>query len=93
MRSLKKSKGNDDHQGSTHMQRTLNNLISYLDQKSAAGVISLPDDANALANLNIFTPRSHFAKKLFEQLIPKLNIVSTDTNYLVIVLLKNNVSL
>lgn len=79
-----------------HQQRSLFNLITYLDQKSAAGVVSLPDDAKPTANLNIFTPGSAFSHKLIEKLLPSnippaANDESAD--FLVIVLLKNNLHL
>lgn len=67
----------------------LQNLIEYLDQKEAAGVISLNDEASSMsnssnskskpsapvANMNIFTPNCLFIQKLLKQLMPDLSIL------------------
>ena len=55
----------------------VNNLIEYLDQKIAAGIISLPDEKKSLGILNIFSPTSPFVQRMLKQLIPNLVLDST----------------
>lgn len=78
-------------------KRSFHNLITYLNQKCAAGVVSLPDDNKPTASLNIFTPNCGLSAKLVKQLVPGIRIdladhltggSSEELNYLVIILLK-----
>lgn len=75
-------------------KRSLHNLITYLNQKSAVGVVSLPDDSRAQATLNIFTSTSNLAVKLIKQFLPCLKLENEsneeDNNYLVCILLKSS---
>ena len=83
-----------------YQQRSLHNLISYLDQKCAAGVIPLPNDDKPIATVHAFTPNSSFSIKLLKQLLPNLkrnddssnlNLdMSANNDFLVVVLLKSN---
>jgi hypothetical protein len=83
-----------------YQQRSLHNLISYLDQKCAAGVIPLPNDDKPIATVHAFTPNSSFSMKLLKQLLPNLkrnddssNLtqdISANNDFLVVVLLKSN---
>ncbi|CAF0729923.1 unnamed protein product [Brachionus calyciflorus] len=73
-------------------KRSLNNLISYLNQKCAAGVVSLPDDSKTQANLNIFTSTTNLSGKLLKQLLPNFKLDKEDeeeNNYLLCILLKS----
>lgn len=73
-------------------QRSLHNLILYLNQKCAAGVIPLPDDENSTAMVHAFPPNCQFSNKLLRQLLPHLYQLSdsaSSNDYLIIVLLKN----
>lgn len=54
---------------SSLQKRPLHNLVSYLNQKCAAGVVNLPDDNRVHANLNIFTVSSNLSTKIFKQLL------------------------
>jgi hypothetical protein len=83
--STKKEKGDDgeivDDAGvaavaTSLQQRSLHNLIIYLNQKSAAGVIPLPDDDRPTAIVHAFPPNCQFSIKLLKQLLP--NLKSTD---------------
>jgi hypothetical protein len=82
----------DNPNDSSLQQRSLHNLITYLNQKTAAGCIPLPDDENPTAMVHAFPPQSTFSVKLLKQALPSIkNLISeTDTkDYLIIVLLKN----
>ncbi len=82
----------------------MHNLIDYLDQKGAAGVIPLPDDKKMQANLNIFTPNSPFVQKLLKNVLPNLSSLNdvnnkkddgeivddVEQNYLILILLRAN---
>ena len=57
---------------SQSQQRSLQSLIYYLDQKSAAGVIPMPDEVKPLGNVYIFTPSSSFAAGILKQTLPNL---------------------
>ncbi len=74
-------------------QRNLHNLISYLDQKGAAGVIPLPDDDKPAVTIHLFTPNSSFSSKIIKKLFPSLlfnNEQNNNSDFLIIVLLKTN---
>jgi hypothetical protein len=74
-------------------QRNLHNLISYLDQKGAAGVIPLPDDDKPTVTIHLFTPNSSFSSKIIKKLFPSLlfnNEQNNNSDFLIIVLLKAN---
>lgn len=62
-----------------YQQRSLTNLISYLDQKCAAGVISLPTEDKPIAMMHVFTPNSQISNKLVDQLAPNLKRATTAT--------------
>jgi hypothetical protein len=89
----------DDVSTTTLQQRSLHNLIIYLNQKTAAGVIPLPDDDDRpIAMVHAFPPNCQFSIKLLKQLLPNVKITDllmTQTNgqinndYLIVVLLKN----
>lgn len=86
--------GKQEAQKNGHLQRSMSILVSYLDQKQAAGLISLPDDTKPLANLNIFTPSSAFAKRTLEQLLPTIDHTSSTstTDFLIMVLIKTTIA-
>ena len=81
-------------------QRSLQSLIYYLDQKSAAGVIPMPDEVKPVGNVYIFTPSSSFAAGILKQTLPNLKraaaAVETDetsqqldyNDFLLVVILK-----
>lgn len=72
-------------------KRSLHNLVSYLNQKWAAGVVSLPDDKMTQANLNIFTTSSNLSTKIFKQLLSGFRteqLQEEQDNFLVCILLK-----
>ena len=88
----------------TLQQRSLHNLIIYLNQKTAAGVIPLPDDnERPTAIVHAFPPNCQFSIKLLKQLLPNVKLSDllltqqqqTQSNgqinndYLIVVLLKN----
>ena len=96
--------GDDGAVSTSSMQhRSLHNLIIYLNSKTAAGVIPLPDDDRPTAIVHAFPPNCQFSIKLLNQLLPNVKTDSTATqqnnsnssNYtinndsLLIVLLKN----
>jgi hypothetical protein len=72
-------------------------LISYLDQKSAASVISLPNEEKPVTLMHVFTPNCQISSKLVKQLAPNLkrSIADTDTSplvdsdFIIILLFKN----
>lgn len=57
---------------SSLQQRSLHNLILYLNQKTAAGVIPLPDDDRPTAMVHAFPPNCQFSIKLLKQLLPNV---------------------
>lgn len=76
-------------------QKSLHNLISYLDQKNAAGVIPLPDDDKPYSMMHAFTPNCRISTKILSQLFPNVkrvintnNLVNND--FIVIVIFKQN---
>lgn len=93
----------DNENDRSLQQRSLHNLIIYLNQKSAAGVIPLPDDDRPTAIVHAFPPNCQFSIKLLKQLLPNLTLPTSSTDnknsttsnytsnsdYLIIVLLKN----
>ncbi|RMZ98934.1 RNA-binding 15 [Brachionus plicatilis] len=73
-------------------KRSLHNLVSYLNQKSAAGVVNLPDDARVHANLNIFTASSNLSSRVFKQLLAGFRaeqLSQEQDSFLICVLLKS----
>lgn len=87
--------GKEDTQNESSVslqQRSLHNLITYLNQKTAAGCIPLPDDDNPTAMVHAFPPQSTFSTKLVKQLLPSIKNLTSEADtkdYLIIVLLKN----
>ena len=82
---------------SVYQQRSLYNLISYLDQKCAAGVIPLPDDDKPQAMMHAFTPNCQISHKLIKQLFPYLERKSSEessclsnNDFLIIILFKHS---
>lgn len=76
---------------SSLQKRSLHNLVSYLNQKWAAGVVSLPDDNRTQANLNIFTASSNLCAKIFKQLLSGFRTEQLNEekdNFLVCILMK-----
>ena len=80
-------------------QKTLQSLIYYLDQKSAAGVIPMPDEVKPVGNVYVFTPSSSFAARILKQTLPNLKCSNNDeqnqlvyeySDFLVVVILKFN---
>lgn len=76
-------------------QRSLHNLITYLDQKNAAGVIPLPDDDKPNSMMHAFTPNCVLSNKLLKQLFPHIKKVINTNNFvnndfIVIILFKQN---
>ncbi len=78
-------------------QRSLHNLISYLDQKNAAGVIPLPDDDKPNSMMHAFTPNCSLSNKLVNQLFPHIkrvvnaNILANN-DFIIIIIFKQNLN-
>ena len=56
----------------SNQPKSLQSLIYYLDQKSAAGVIPMPDEVKPVGNVYVFTPASSFAARILKQILPSL---------------------
>ena len=76
--------------GVQHQQKTLGNLIGYLDQKSAAGVIPLPDDERPCATINAFTPSCPITIRLLKQALP--DAVNSSFNDFIVIILNKHAS-
>ena len=81
--------------GELQVQERFNNLITYLDQKGAAGVISVPSEENPIATVHLFTPNSQFSTRLLDNILPGLAATRSkrteaNNDFLLIVLLKIN---
>lgn len=81
---------------SQYHQKSLHNLISYLDQKNAAGVIPLPDDDKPFTTMHAFTPNCSLSSKLLNQFFPHLNRVAAgggnSNDFMLIVIFKSSSS-
>jgi hypothetical protein len=78
-----------------NQQRSLNNLIYYLDQKSAAGVIPMPDDEKPIGTVHVFTPSANFSARILKQILPNLKLIksgptddASQSDFLIVVILK-----
>lgn len=66
------STGVDAVASNANQPKSLQSLIYYLDQKSAAGVIPMPDEVKPVGNVYVFTPTSSFAARILKQTLPNL---------------------
>ena len=64
------------HQQQQQQQQrcSMHNLIYYLDQKTAAGVIPMPSDQDPIGSIYFFTPSSMFATRLLQQTLPHFRL-------------------
>jgi len=84
---------NNATETNVYQQHSLYNLISYLDQKCAAGVIPLPDEDNPQAMMHAFTPNCQISNKLVKQLFANLERTLdnslANSDFMIIILFKH----
>ncbi|KAL8567526.1 hypothetical protein ACOMHN_010117 [Nucella lapillus] len=92
--AMPSSMHNYDDQSGVAQQRPLKNLVSYLKQKEAAGVISLPPNPSSNKNVGVLHafPPCPFGYKFLIQRSPKLppEFTAIKDEYLVVVVVMGN---